>query len=80
MQALPETGFLRLHQIIGDPKASPPVPAIIPVGRSSWWRGIKSGRYPRGQKLGPKTTVWRVEEIRALLERLSRRPEGEAAR
>ncbi|HZX33629.1 MAG TPA: AlpA family phage regulatory protein [Rhodocyclaceae bacterium] len=66
MYQLPETGFLRLPQIIGDPKANPPIPPIIPVSRSSWWEGVKSGRYPKPVKLGPRTTVWTVEAIRAL--------------
>ena len=65
--ALPETGFVRLIQIIGNPKASPRIPAIIPVGRSTWWAGVRSGRYPAPVKLGPKTTAWRVEDIRALI-------------
>jgi prophage regulatory protein len=65
---LPETGFLRLPHIIGDAKASPPIPALIPVSRSSWWQGVKSGRYPGGVKIGPRCTAWRVEDIRALIE------------
>jgi prophage regulatory protein len=68
-QCLPETGFLRLSQIIGNPKADPPVPAVIPIGRSSWWEGVRVGRYPSPVKLGPRTTCWRVEDIRALIER-----------
>jgi prophage regulatory protein len=67
MHALPETGFLRLPQIVGDPKADPPIPALIPVSKSTWWLGVKAGRFPRPIKLGPKTTVWRVEEIRELI-------------
>jgi predicted DNA-binding transcriptional regulator AlpA len=66
---LPETGYLRLVHIIGNPKANPPIPAIIPIGKSTWWAGVKSGRYPKPCKLGPRTTVWRVEDIRALIER-----------
>ena len=31
MSQLPETGFLRLPQIIGNAKADPPIPALIPV-------------------------------------------------
>jgi len=65
---LPETGYLRLSQIIGAPKANPPIPPIIPVSKSSWWAGCKSGRYPAPQKLGPRTTCWRVEDIRALID------------
>jgi len=64
---LPETGFVRLRQILGDPKAKPPIPAVFPVGTSSWWAGVKSGRYPPAYKLGPKTTAWKVEDIRALI-------------
>lgn len=66
--ALPETGFLRLPQIIGDPTTEPPTPALLPIGKSSWWQGIKTGKYPKGEKLGTKTTVWRVEAIRSLIE------------
>lgn len=68
MYKLPETGFLRITQIIGNPKAIPPIPAIIPVSKSTWWEGVKSGRYPRPVKsLGLRITAWRVEDIRALI-------------
>lgn len=67
MYQLPETGFLRLRQIIGDPNASPPVPPIIPVKKSTWWAGCRSGRYPAPVKLSPRVTAWRVEDIRGLL-------------
>lgn len=68
----PQTGFfLRLPQIIGDPKADPPIPALIPVGKSTWWAGVKSGRFPKPVKLGPRITAWRAADIYALLETLS---------
>ena len=67
MYQLPETGFLRLPQIIGDPQADPPIPAIIPVKKSCWWDGVKSGRFPKPVKLGPRVTAWRVEDILALI-------------
>jgi len=65
---LPETGYVRLPQIIGNPKANPPIPAIIPVSKSTWWNGIKEGRFPQSVKLGPRTTAWRVEDIKRLIE------------
>lgn len=65
MNQLPETGFLRLPQIIGDPKAEPPIPPIIPIKKSCWWAGVASGRFPKPVKLGPRVTVWRVEDNRA---------------
>lgn len=67
MKNLPEIGFLRLSQILGDPKANPPVPPIVPVGKSCWWAGVKTGRFPKPIKLGPRITAWRVEDIRDLV-------------
>ena len=69
MSRLPEAGYLRLVQIIGNSKVQPPIPAIIPVSKSTWWAGIKTGRYPAPVKLGPRISAWRVEDIRALIER-----------
>jgi len=59
-QLIPHAGFMRLPQVL----------QIIPVGKSTWWAGIKSGRFPQGVKLGPRTTAWRVEDIRQLLQEL----------
>jgi len=64
---LPDTGFVRLPQIIGDRRANPPTPPVIPVCAATWWAGVKSGKYPAGIKLSPRVTVWKVEEIRALI-------------
>lgn len=57
----PQTGFVRLSHIL-----APNGP--IPVSKSTWWQGVKDGRFPKPQKLGPRTTVWRAEDIRALYE------------
>ena len=65
---LPETGFLRLPQIVGNPKVNPPIPALIPVSKSTWWAGVSSGRFPKPIKLGPRITAWRVDDILALIE------------
>ncbi|MGH8719473.1 MAG: helix-turn-helix transcriptional regulator [Burkholderiales bacterium] len=71
--ALPETGYVRLRQIIGDPKAEPPIPPVIPVSKSTWWEGVKSGRYPKPTKaLSRRITAWRVEDIRRLIEQLGK--------
>lgn len=64
---LPETGYLRLNQILGTGQhAAAP---IIPVGKSTWWAGVRSGRFPKPIKLGLRITAWRVEDIRALIAR-----------
>lgn len=67
MHAIPETGYLRLAQIVGNRKTD--TPALIPVSRSTWWAGVRSGRYPQPSRaLGTRITAWRVEDIRALIE------------
>lgn len=58
---LPSTGFVRLPAII-----SPNGP--IPVSKSTWWAGIKTGRFPKPVKLSDRVTAWRVEDIRAFIE------------
>ena len=68
MNSLSNHSYLRLVHIIGDAKASPPIPPIIPVSKSTWWAGVKAGRFPRPVKLGPKITVWRASDIRALVD------------
>ena len=66
---LPDTGFIRLFQIIGNPKATPPVPAIIPVSKTTWFRGIREGRYPKpSKKFGPRISAYSVSDIRKLIE------------
>ena len=67
MKQLPEIGFLRLSQILGDPEADPPIPPIIPVKKTCWWDGVKSGRFPKPVKLGSgRGAFWRIEDIRSL--------------
>jgi predicted DNA-binding transcriptional regulator AlpA len=59
-----ETGFLRLRQVL----------TVIPVGKTCWWEGVRSGRYPKGVKLSPRCTAWRVEDIRQLIKDLAETP------
>lgn len=66
--SIPETGYLRLSQIIGDKKAN--IPPIIPVGRTTWLMGVKDGTYPSPVKLSPRTVAWKVEDILQLIKDL----------
>ena len=62
---LPKEGFVRLPQIL----------SVIPISKSQFWLGVKNGRFPQPINLGEKTTVWRVEDIRAFIARLSQQAE-----
>ncbi len=61
MDNLDNAALLRLPQVLN----------LIPVSRSAWWAGCKNGRYPKPVKIGPRTTAWRAEDIKALLRKLS---------
>jgi predicted DNA-binding transcriptional regulator AlpA len=50
----------------------PEILRLLPVGRSTFWLRVRSGEYPRGIKIGPKTTVWARESIMELLKRLEK--------
>jgi predicted DNA-binding transcriptional regulator AlpA len=57
-----QKGFLRLNQVL----------ELVPVGKSTWWAGCKTGRFPKPVKLGVRTTAWRREDIIALLEKFDK--------
>lgn len=58
---IPAMGYLRLQEVL----------QIIPMSKSSWYAGIKTGKHPKPVKLGERTAAWRVEDIKALIEKLN---------
>ena len=64
--SISEQGFLRLPQVL----------KLIPISRSAWWQGCKTGRFPKPVKLGPRTTAWKSSDISALVESLSSKEGG----
>lgn len=54
---LPEIGFVRLPMIL----------TIFPVGRSTWWQGVKNGKYPKPIKISERAVAWRVDDIKSLI-------------
>ena len=61
--------YFRLYQIIGHKKRG--ISPLLPVSASTWWAGVKSGRFPKPIKLGERITVWRSDEIHDLLRGLT---------
>jgi prophage regulatory protein len=62
LENLPKDGLLRIKQVL----------QFIPVSRSSWWAGVKSGRFPKPFKLSERTTVWKSQDIKSICEGLNR--------
>ncbi|MHB1140671.1 MAG: helix-turn-helix transcriptional regulator [Sulfuricaulis sp.] len=61
MSSQQKVGFLRLPQVL----------ELFPISKSAWWRGIKTGIYPKPVRLGERCTAWRASDISELLERVS---------
>lgn len=55
--SIPENGYLRLDQIL----------QVYPVGRTTWWTGVKTGRFPKPVKLSSNITAWRAKDIHKLI-------------
>lgn len=68
-QELPAIGFVRIKTIL----------QFIPVSASTWWEGCRSGRFPRPIKLSRRTTVWKAEDIHALIQELAQGQAGAGA-
>ena len=54
---IPDAGFVRLPTIL----------KLIPISKSTWWAGVKSGHFPQSVKLGKRVTAWKVEDIHQLI-------------
>ena len=52
--------LLRLNEIL-----APNGP--LPISKSTWWAGVKDGRFPQPVKLGDRITAWREDEIHNLI-------------
>lgn len=51
---LPETGFLRQSQVL----------VFVPISKTTLWRRVVDGTFPRPVKLSAKVTAWRAEDVR----------------
>jgi len=60
---LPKTGFVRQSQFLGKGKP-------IPLSPATWWRGIKSEKYPKPRRLGANSVAWKVSDIRDLIKQI----------
>lgn len=59
---LPLEGFVRLPQVL----------RVLGIGRTTFLDGVRAGRFPKPVPLGPRAVGWRVQDIRGLIEQLSK--------
>ena len=53
--------FYRVKNIVGSRQEN--IPALIPVSKSTWWAGVKSGKFPQPVKISSGITVWRESDL-----------------
>jgi prophage regulatory protein len=66
---IPDTGFVRLTQVL----------EVIPLGKTCWWEGVKSGRFPKPVRLSARCVGWKAEDIHVLIKMLSEQAEKKAS-
>jgi hypothetical protein len=59
--------ILELKEIIGGASNTSVNKRLIPVSKSTWYRGIKRGHYPRPLRLSPRRVGWRRDDIESLM-------------
>lgn len=70
--AMPARGMVRVHQLVRDPR-HPSRPVPLPFSRATLWRKVADGSFPKPIKLGERTSVWRVEVVRAWMDDIEAR-------
>ena len=56
MASFTEGGLIRLKTVL----------QLLQISKSSYYAGIKTGRFPPPIRLGPRTSAWRLDDIKAL--------------
>ena len=70
-QDLPDEALIRLRQMLAL--------HVVPYSASTLWRRCRSNEFPRPIRVSPGITAWKVGDIRAHLEALSKPTKGGAA-
>lgn len=58
MNTTEPTRLIRLNEVL----------FLLPISKSTWWKGVREKRYPQPVKLGNRITCWRLDEIVPLAE------------
>ncbi|XVJ69645.1 MAG: AlpA family phage regulatory protein [Rhizobacter sp.] len=58
---LPASGFMRQKQVL----------VLVPFSKSTLWRRVQEGSFPKPVKLSPRVTVWRTSDIQSWIQAYS---------
>jgi len=58
----PQAGYLRIAQVL----------QLIPVGKSTFWNWVKTGKAPAPVKLSERVTAWKAEDIHNFIAELGK--------
>ena len=65
-----EDRLIRLSEIIGKKKNGEVIEkGLLSIGASTWWKGVKEGRFPAPVKLGERTTCWRLSDVLEIVQK-----------
>lgn len=53
-------GLMDIHQVL----------TYIPISRSSWLEGVRTGRYPSPVRLSARRVAWRITDIKSFIDSL----------
>ncbi|PKM30199.1 MAG: hypothetical protein CVV07_07205 [Gammaproteobacteria bacterium HGW-Gammaproteobacteria-11] len=67
LDTLPDSSMLSPDEVL----------ALVRISRSTWYAGIKSGRYPPATHIGPASPRWRLGVIRDVMNGTYSRPEDQ---
>lgn len=67
IDALPDSSMLAIDEVL----------ALVGISRSTWYAGIKAGRYPPSIPIGPASPRWALGEIRKVTSGIYGRDQGE---
>lgn len=65
LDSVPTEGLMRIEQVL----------KLIPISKSSWWKGVKEGVYPQPIKIKDGVTAWRNSDILQLIRQFTQKRE-----
>lgn len=69
--------FYRIDQIVGNSKKTPPIAAIIPIGKRTFLKKVAEGEIAKPVKFG-RCSLWRKSDIDKLIDKIGGVPHSQS--